>query len=242
MVTFLNIIVLAPEQISSQIIELLKKNNSDLTYYSVQSVSALEKIDDVFLKNSRLIACNSAEIVPKSLLDKFGFACVNLHLGPPSLPGWQPVAFALYKAVSNYGVTLHYMVEKVDAGEIIGVETFQLHKNNNYTSLVSCVSACAMSLLVRMAHDLTKPSRLRTLPIAWGPKKTTRAMFRQYCQIPPTIEKKELDKRVRAFGQGDGDSELTLIAGGEQYFLAKNNKARIGRYYKAVHGVLFYKP
>ena len=103
MVTFLNIIVLAPEQISSQIIELLKKNNSDLTYYSVQSVSALEKIDDVFLKNSRLIACNSAEIVPKSLLDKFGFACVNLHLGPPSLPGWQPVAFALYKAVSNYG-------------------------------------------------------------------------------------------------------------------------------------------
>ena len=241
MLRFLNIVVLAPELIGSQIIELLKKCNSELNYYSAPSLVALEKYDATFLKKSRLISCASAEIVPKNILDKFGFGCINVHLGPPSLPGWQPAAFALYDAVLKYGITMHYMVEKVDAGEIIAIESFQLHKDHDYESLVSCLSAYAMRLLARLAHDLTQADRMAPLPIAWGPRKTTRELFRQYCQIDLLIEKNELERRVLAFGQGDGDSKLTLVADEQKYFLAKNQKARIGKYYKKIHGVLFYR-
>jgi methionyl-tRNA formyltransferase len=44
---------------------------------------------------------------------RLGFGAFNFHPGPPSYPGWVPSHFALYERSTEFGATVHVMVEQV---------------------------------------------------------------------------------------------------------------------------------
>ena len=64
-------------------------------------------------------------IVPSSILEKVNLA-LNLHPGPPWMPGYRPTHKIAEQGKTNFGVTLHKMVEKVDTGPIIDISHFTL--------------------------------------------------------------------------------------------------------------------
>jgi methionyl-tRNA formyltransferase len=64
-----------------------------------------------------VVSCQYRHLVPKSLIDSF--TCVNIHYGSlPYFAGCNPIYWQIMKG-HTAGVTLHYMDENFDSGDII---------------------------------------------------------------------------------------------------------------------------
>jgi methionyl-tRNA formyltransferase len=153
------------------------------------------------LERARLIAFVTPEIVSKSILEKLGYGAINFHPAPPDYPGWAPSHFALYERATEFGATVHLMVEKVDAGSIIDVARFPIPSGISVLGLEGLAYAHLAHLFWRMAKSLaTDPNPPPTLPVKWGSRKYSRRTYRAICDIPLDIPKDELDRRLKVFG------------------------------------------
>jgi methionyl-tRNA formyltransferase len=179
----------------------LRGHNPLLTVIPVGSAAELAALDSDLLSQARLIAFVTAEIVPQSVLARLGYGAFNFHPGPPSYPGWAPAHFALYNRATEFGATVHVMVEQVDAGPIIDVALFPIPASISVLGLEGLAYAHLAQLFWRMARSLATEAGLPpTLPLKWGPKKYSRRAYRAICDIPLDIPKDELDRRIRVFG------------------------------------------
>jgi methionyl-tRNA formyltransferase len=153
------------------------------------------------LARARLIAFVTPEIVSGGTLARLGYGALNFHPGPPSYPGWAPAHFALYERATEFGATVHVMVEKVDAGPIVDVVRFPIPSNISVVGLEGLAYAHLAQLFWRGARSLaTDPKLPAALPIRWGSRKYSRRAYRAICDIPLDIPKEELDRRIKVFG------------------------------------------
>jgi len=67
-------------------------------------------------------------IVPAEQLSRLHQA-LNIHPGPPWMPGYRPTKKLLKDGNQDFGVTLHAMAEAVDTGPIIAVRRFRVPPN-----------------------------------------------------------------------------------------------------------------
>jgi methionyl-tRNA formyltransferase len=153
------------------------------------------------LARSRLIAFATPMIVPAQVLDGLGFGAYNFHPGPPRYPGWAPAHFALYERRSEFGATVHVMVEKVDAGPIVSVIQFPIPPQIDAAGL----EGLAYAHLAQMFWNLARPLACASGPlpvtdIKWNTRKYSRRAYRAICDIPLDIDKEELELRLRIFG------------------------------------------
>jgi methionyl-tRNA formyltransferase len=181
--------------------QALLGHNLSLQVIPVGSCTDLLIMDPGLLRRARLIAFATAEIVPVSVLSQLGFGAINFHPGPPSYPGWAPAHFALHNRATEFGATVHVMVEKVDAGPIIDVALFPVPAGITVLALEGLAYAHLAQLFWRMARSLaTDAGPLPTTPLKWGPRKYFRSTYRAICEIPLDIPKDELEHRIRVFG------------------------------------------
>ena len=235
-----NIIVLSSTHIANQVVDILNSTNSTLNYDIAENLEDLEKYNNEFLAESRLISFISTVIVPKKILDALGYDGINFHPGPPTHPGWAPFNFAIYDEDESYGITAHYMIEKVDAGKIIGIDFFEINKNIKVSELVNKSLEGLTRLLKKLALQLTNDKKIIALPISWGQNKTSKRMFEHYCEIGKEITRKELAKRIRAFG-GDIKLPLYINASDGKYIVDSSRTITVNSKYKTIHGLRFKK-
>lgn len=71
-------------------------------------------------------------MVKKDILDIPANGCINLHGSLlPKYRGRAPLNWAVVNGETETGVTLHYMTEKPDAGDIIGQARFEIKDSDN---------------------------------------------------------------------------------------------------------------
>jgi methionyl-tRNA formyltransferase len=180
---------------------LLLAHNPLLTVIAVETREDLAALSLDQLARGRLVAFVTPEIVPASILARLGYGAFNFHPGPPSYPGWAPAHFALYDQATEFGVTAHVMVEKVDAGPIVDVALFPIPAGISVLALEGLAYAHLSHLFWRMSKSLvTDPEPPPTRPIQWGATKYSRRAYRAICDIPLDISKHELDRRIKVFG------------------------------------------
>jgi methionyl-tRNA formyltransferase len=180
--------------------ELLKVYNPRLRFCYALNLDDLLAIDQETLSHARLLAFTSGTIVPRQILSALGHGAYNFHPGPPDYPGWAPAHFALFEQAATFGATAHLMVEQVDAGPIIGIESFPIPPNIGVRELEQIAFVRLAYLFWRLAKDLaTRSEPLPVQPIIWSGWKSTRRDYVSACQIAPNISKAELELRVRAF-------------------------------------------
>ena len=180
---------------------VLRAHNPDIAVMAVSTSYDLATLSPDLLARSRLIAYVTPEIVSADTLAQLGYGAINFHPGPPSYPGWAPSHFALYERATEFGATVHVMVEKVDAGPIIDVARFSIPAGITVLGLEGLAYGHLAQLFWRMAKWLaTDASAPSTLPIEWGRKKYSRRAYRAICDIPLDIPKDELDRRLKVFG------------------------------------------
>jgi methionyl-tRNA formyltransferase len=198
---FDTIILLAGEAEHDALPPLLRAHNPLLTVMSVTTAADLAGVSSDVLVRSRLIGYVTPEIVSKDVLDRLGYGALNFHPGPPRYPGWAPSHFALYEGATEFGATVHVMLERVDAGPIVGVASFPVPPDISVLDLEGMTYVHLAQLFRRMAKSLaTDPQLPPALPIKWGGRRYSRRDYRALCDIPLDISKDELDRRLKIFG------------------------------------------
>ena len=204
------IILLCDEVERPFLTESLTAGAPDLSVVAAE-MADLAAMDDATLAEARLVAFCSPAIVPEAQLARLGHGACNFHPGPPTYPGWMPAAFAVYDGAREFGATAHRMNRQVDDGEIIGVEMFPVAPGTSRAELAKQAYLTLLRLFRQLAPTLARdPDLPPPLPIAWTPRKVTRALFAALCDIPLDIEAGELRRRLAAFGDGDGLSVPTV--------------------------------
>ncbi len=180
---------------------LLREYNPSLQIKPIFTLADLSALDARTLQRARLIAFTTAVIVPQAVLTKLGYGAYNFHPGPPEYGGWAPAHFALYDRAKQFGVTVHVMVEKVDAGPIVHVEQFDISPGISIDELEGRAYVNLVRLFKNLSKTLaTQATPLRELSVGWGERKNTRRGYAQICEIPLDISKDELHRRVEVFG------------------------------------------
>jgi methionyl-tRNA formyltransferase len=197
---------------------VLRGHNPLLTVLPVLTSEDLAAVETAVLRRARLIAFTTNVIVPQTVLDQLGYGAYNFHPGPPQYPGWAPAHFALYDRATEFGATLHAMVERVDAGPIVDVARFAIPPQIGVTGLEELAYANLAQMFWRSAELLaTRAEPLPELAIQWSEKRNSRRGYEAICDIPLNIPQHELEHRIKVFGASHHGISPTINLHGIQF-------------------------
>jgi methionyl-tRNA formyltransferase len=234
-----NVIILSSMEMYTRITEILKDYSTNLNLVPVVYAKDFQKFNRDFLKNSRIISFLSNQIVPAEILNHLGFGGVNFHPGTPNFPGWQAWQFALYEGVSEYGITVHWMEEKVDSGKIIAVKNFTISHVRSEQELGQLCINKALNFLNLLKGTLLRDEINTSSNLKWTGTKTTKADYKRKCELSRDVSQEELTKIIRSFGNGDGYSKPNIVLDNVCYELVNGKNIDLNRPFIKLHHYLF---
>lgn len=96
-----------------------------------------------------IITCAYGQIIPKEILENPPFGCINVHASLlPKLRGGAPIHKAIINGDSKTGVTIMYMEEKLDSGDMIASKETPITMDDNLESLHDRLSMMGKELLL----------------------------------------------------------------------------------------------
>lgn len=107
------------------------------------------ELQDILALNADLIVTAAfGQLLPKELLDAPRLGCINVHASLlPKYRGGAPIHQAIIDGETETGVTIMYMVEKLDAGDIISQVTVPIQDTDDTGTLFTTLSEAGVSLL-----------------------------------------------------------------------------------------------
>ena len=103
------------------------------------------------------------KILPKSVLDYPKYGCVNVHVSLlPKYRGAAPMQRAIIDGERETGVTIMYMAEGVDTGDIITAEAFPIGPEDDFEAIHDRSAEVGGRLLVKALRDIENGTATRT--------------------------------------------------------------------------------
>jgi methionyl-tRNA formyltransferase len=100
------------------------------------------------LKPDLIITAAYGQIVPQAVLDAPRLGCINVHASLlPKYRGGAPVHYAIINGEEKTGVTIMYMVKKMDAGNIISQRETPILEDDTVSVLYDRLSVLGAELL-----------------------------------------------------------------------------------------------
>lgn len=108
-----------------------------------------EEMEKVLKMNPDLIVTAAfGQILPKEILQAPKFGCVNVHASLlPELRGGAPIHYAILEGKKKTGVTIMYMAEKLDAGDILTQVEVPIDERDTVGTLHDKLSEAGAKLL-----------------------------------------------------------------------------------------------
>ena len=148
---------------------LLRGHNPDLTVLPVFTSGDLQAIEPEWLGRARLISFAATVTVPAEALDRLGYGAYHFHPGSPQYPGAAPARAALDEGASEFGGTVHRMIERACAGAIVDVERFAIAEGATVSRLEEQAYTTLVTMFWRLAGVLAKQeSPLLPRAVRWG--------------------------------------------------------------------------
>ena len=148
--------------------------------------------------NPELIAVVAyGKILPKSVLDYPKYGCVNVHVSLlPKYRGAAPMQRAIIDGEKETGVTIMYMAEGVDTGDIIATEAFPIGPEDDFEAIHDRSAEVGAKLLVKTIDDIASGTAVRT---PQDDSKATHAakIEKEDCKIDFTKSARVLDCAIR---------------------------------------------
>ncbi len=125
-------------------IEALKHNIEVIQPHKIK-----EEYQEVLsLKPDLIITAAYGQIVPNAIIDAPRLGCINVHASLlPKYRGGAPVHQAIIDGEQQTGVTIMYMVAKMDAGNIISQQVTPIYQDDNVGILYDRLSDVGALLL-----------------------------------------------------------------------------------------------
>lgn len=114
------------------------------------------------LQPDLIITAAYGQIIPQALLDAPRLGCVNVHASLlPLYRGGAPVHQAIIDGQDKTGVTIMYMVKKMDAGDIISQKETPILQDDTVGILYDRLSDLGAKLLKETLADILKGTNQR---------------------------------------------------------------------------------
>lgn len=95
-----------------------------------------------------IVTCAYGKIVSKVILDYPKYGCINIHASIlPKYRGSAPMQWAIANGEKETGITLMYMDEKMDTGDIIDIEKIPILDDDDLGSIHDKLSLLGSSIL-----------------------------------------------------------------------------------------------
>ncbi|KLV28251.1 methionyl-tRNA formyltransferase [Niallia circulans] len=145
----------------------------DIPVYQPEKIRQSDELKAIISLNPDIIVTAAfGQILPKELLDAPKFGCVNVHASLlPELRGGAPIHYSILQGKEKTGITIMYMAEKLDAGDIISVAEVEIEEEDTVGTLHDKLSRVGSDLL---AETLPKLLAGEITPI---PQKDEEATF-----------------------------------------------------------------
>jgi len=144
------------------------------------------------LKPDLIISVFFRQILKKKILSMPKLGCLNLH--PAKLPyyrGVSPIFWALAKGENTIGVTLHFLDEKIDLGDIISQETVAVSPKDTEHSLYIKCSIIGLKLLLEAINRIENGISIKS--------HAQKENEGTYFSVPTKEMVKEFKRRGRSF-------------------------------------------
>ena len=95
-----------------------------------------------------IVTCAYGQIIPKEVLDLPKYGCINVHASIlPKYRGSAPIQWCLFNNDDKTGVTIMYMDEGMDTGDIIKIKEIPILESDNVGTLHDKLSALGVTTL-----------------------------------------------------------------------------------------------
>lgn len=109
-----------------------------------------------------IVTAAFGQILPKELLEVPKFGCINVHASLlPAYRGGAPIHQAVMDGCTETGVTIMYMAEKLDAGDIISQATEQILPTDDTGSMFDKLSLTGEKLLKETLPSILEGTNAR---------------------------------------------------------------------------------
>ncbi|OIJ13218.1 methionyl-tRNA formyltransferase [Anaerobacillus alkalilacustris] len=128
----------------------------DLKIVQPENLKRSEDLQQVLdLEPDLIVTAAFGQILPKALLDKPKFGCINVHASLlPEYRGGAPIHQSIIDGKKETGITIMYMVEKLDAGDILTQAKVEILEEDHVGTLHNKLSVIGSELLSRTIPDL----------------------------------------------------------------------------------------
>ncbi len=159
-----------------------------------------EELEQIIkLEPDLIVTAAYGQILPKKLLDAPKYGCINVHASLlPELRGGAPIHYAILQGKEKTGVTIMYMVEKLDAGDILTQVEVPISETDTVGTLHDKLSEAGAKLL---SETLPKLLRGELTPVPQNEEEATYAynITREQEKIDWTKTGEEIYNHIRGF-------------------------------------------
>lgn len=135
--------------------------NAILTLQPEKIKDAVDEI--LLLEPDLIITCAYGQILPKQLLDYPKLGCINVHASLlPKLRGGAPIHRAIINGYKETGITIMYMDEKMDEGDMISQKSLLIDELDTAESLHDKLSIMGRDLLLETLPSILNGTNQRT--------------------------------------------------------------------------------
>ena len=166
--------------------------------YQPEKLRQSEELGQIIaLKPDLIVTAAFGQILPKELLEAPRFGCINVHASLlPELRGGAPMHYAILQGKEKTGITIMYMAEKLDAGDILTQTEVPITETDNVGTLHDKLSEAGARLL---SETLPKLLRGELTPIPQRDEEATFAynIKREQEKIDWTKKGEEIYNHIR---------------------------------------------
>ena len=137
----------------------MKKNIPVLTPQKIR----LEFNEILKLNPDIVVTCAFGQIVPKEILEFPKYGCINVHASLlPKYRGGAPIQRAIMAGEEKTGITIMYMDEGLDTGDMIESKEVIINDSDNCESLSNKLMICGTNLLKNVLPKILSNENTRT--------------------------------------------------------------------------------
>jgi methionyl-tRNA formyltransferase len=117
--------------------------------YQPERIRRQEELEPLLaLKPDLIVTAAFGQILPNSLLEAPPYGCINVHASLlPELRGGAPIHYSIIQGKTETGITIMYMAEKLDAGDIISKVIVPIEERDTVGTLHDKLSEAGSQLL-----------------------------------------------------------------------------------------------
>lgn len=123
----------------------------NIPVYQPEKLNHSPELEEIInLQPDLIVTAAFGQLLPKSLLDSPKYKAVNVHASLlPKYRGGAPIHYAVMNGEKKTGVTIMYMAEKLDAGNIISQDEIDIKENDTVGDVHDQLAVLGTALLKR---------------------------------------------------------------------------------------------